>query len=504
MALKIIYRIRSLKIIAFLSFVLTFTLLSCSQNKTPIPSDEAVVAKVGDQAITAKEFRNNYEAGFAHLKTGNDPKETYLNYMINEKLLAFEGYQLGLDETAYVEKNEQRLLNELKVETLLDKEVKSKIKITPEEIRQEINKSKVSFKFRYWVEPTLEKASAVAEDMRKRGYAEVMNDIMNSNPERKITPAIYETDYLTYLEVPDEVLNAIKNLPYGDISEPLELNDKYFIFQVLDIRRSGITENEYKDRASRFEEIIFYRKFQEEAAKYTADLMQPKNVVTKGEAFNLLEHAINEWLKIKPGEKAHFAEQVRNAADDHPAIEALKDKLNSTFFTYENGQLSIDKFLPFFNQSRFLRQLKEKNELRDALNQEVKNAIRDYFFVRQAEKLNLENTPKVQKEFKLWRDKWVFDEMLHRLTEDHKEELHYAGIRSKADTYRHQANLLLEQEVESLRKRYPVIINHAVLDTITVIDFKKSHWANIQIFKGGTNRPALPVVDPFWEPPKSN
>ena len=135
------------QIAAILGFVSFTILLSCEQqNKTPTPSNNPVVAKIGNLEITAREFRDNYEVGFAHLKTGPDPKEAYLEYMINEKLLALKGYQLDLDQSRYVKNNERRLLNELMIESQLDREVKSKIKITREVIRDEINKSKVTFK----------------------------------------------------------------------------------------------------------------------------------------------------------------------------------------------------------------------------------------------------------------------------------------------------------------------------------------------------------------------
>jgi hypothetical protein len=36
------------------------------------------------------------------------------------------------------------------------------------------------------------------------------------------------------------------------------------------------------------------------------------------------------------------------------------------------------------------------------------------------------------------------------------------------------------------------------LDTITTIEFQKSRWAGLQVFKRSNNRLAFPVVDPAW------
>ena len=85
-------RISLLKISALMAVSLALLLLSCvKQKEIPELPDEPIVAKIADRAITAKEFRNSYETGFAHLKTGPDPKKAYLEYMINEKLLALKG-----------------------------------------------------------------------------------------------------------------------------------------------------------------------------------------------------------------------------------------------------------------------------------------------------------------------------------------------------------------------------------------------------------------------------
>ncbi|MCB0297407.1 MAG: peptidyl-prolyl cis-trans isomerase, partial [Calditrichaeota bacterium] len=266
---------------------------SCSREK---PDPEArIVARVGDKTITVREFRRNYEAGFAHLKTGPDRKRTYLDYMIKEELLALEGYRRGFDQSESVQNAQAKLLNELMVEALIEREVKSKITVSMDEIKDAINKSKVSFKFRYWPESSREKAQQIAAAMRERGYAEVVDEQLRNNPERQINPQDFETDYKNWMEVSPEVLEAIKDLPYGDISDPVEIDGQYLVFQVLDIRRQGVTTNEYIGKASTFEQMVYYRKLQEAVTRYVSDLMSPKNVVTRGESMKLLANAVLEW-----------------------------------------------------------------------------------------------------------------------------------------------------------------------------------------------------------------
>ena len=66
------------------------------------------------------------------------------------------------------------------------------------------------------------------------------------------------------------------------------------------------------------------------------------------------------------------------------------------------------------------------------------------------------------------------------------------------DAYIQKAKAILYQKVEELRSAHPVFIYQAVLDTITTIEFKKSRWMSLQVFKKSSNRLAFPMVDPAW------
>ena len=504
-----------------LLFLIIFTFCS-KKSDHPAGKEDQILARIGNEVITVDEFSRNYETGFGNLKTGEDRKGTYLNYMINERLLALEGYRLGLDKSERVKTRERRLLNELLIETLLNKEVRSKVKVTPDEIRQEINKAKVSFKFRYWTEDNLQKAEEVVRDMRQRGYAAVVDDLLNRNPEKHINPRKFETRYLTYMEISSELLDAIKDLPVGEISDPVLLHGKYYIFQVLDIRRSAVTENEYKSKASSFEQIIFYRKYQQAIARYVSNLMEPRQVVTRGDAFGLLAKALQEWQEAGEEEGDDFLRAVLKSDSHRPAMKNLKDHLDQVIVAYADGSISLKDFLKEFNPLRLNDKEYDGLNFNARLARVIKLAIRDHFLAEEAKKMGLQEDTAVRKTLARWRNKWVFEETRDYLTrkvnlseeevkryfETHR--MHYklsknanpqlAGFLKKArrDALRDKERQILIEKIEELKKEYPVEINRTILDTLRVIDFRKSRWATFQVFQMGTNRPASPVVDPAW------
>ena len=495
-----------------------FIFLTCGENTN---TKQVIVARVGNRNITVEDFRYNYEFGLPNMKQGPDRKKSYLDFMIKEQILALEGYRLGLNKTERVQKLKKELLDELLVEELFKKEVNNKIKISAEEIKEAITKSKVKWKLRFWSEPNLEYANSVCQAMRQRGYSAVISDILNSNPEVNLKPHEFETDYLTWLDVSPELLKAIKDLPIGEISDPVEINGVYNIFQIADIRREPLTEYEFQSKAESYKKILYYRKLQKKATEFVSSYMTPKNVTTKGDAFRKLSDAFIEWDKNHKDNNDNFSEAIQKMKNKNSALFKLKKSLNQTLVTFEKNNWTIKDFIDRFNFNS-IKKSKEKDNLRNLLNQQIALTVRNYFFINDARKNNLQKSPTVKKQLQDWCDKWVYEEVRRFYTKnlkisDEQAKKYFKKYKdkykirwddnpiysnfanqSKRDVYIQTARSILNHKIDSLKNIYPVVINYAVLDTINVIDFKKSRWASFQILKKSSNRLARPFVDPAW------
>ncbi len=494
--------------------------MSCSEKKD---QDQVVLAKVGKKTITVQDFRYNYEFGLPHLKKGTNSKETYLDFMIREELLACEGYHLGLNRSERIRKLENELMEELLVETLFRKEVDDKITITPEEIKEAIAKSNVKWKLRYWAEPTMDEATRVGLAMREQGYGTVVDDLLRNNPEVKIKPEDFTTDYLNYLDVSPELLDAIKDLPIGNISDPVEMNGAFFIFQIIDIRREPMTEPEFNEKAKSYEKILLSRKADEETKRFVSAIMTPKNVVTKGDAFRKLSNALYEWHRKGRKPTEDFIQAVRSAQEEESALFQLKIELNQPLVTFQNGRWTMNDFLERFQTNSIkLDDFGTIADYRKALNQEIALKIRNYFLIDKARKMKLHKEPLIKKEMQLWVDKWVYQEFRDSCLKDLQIDDEEAGkyfmkykdhyktkwgdepmygqhaAESKRDAYLQSARALLKMKADSLKTIYPVFIDQSVLDTITVIDSRKSKGISVQVFKRGSNRLAHPIVDSVW------
>ncbi len=503
---------------SFIVFFIPFLIFSaCSRNESE--SDPDIVAYVGEREISARDFQLNYEFGFAHLKKTNDRKYSYLKYMINEALLSQEGYRLGLDESERVKNQEKQLLGELLVEELFRKKVDKSIIITDVEIKDAITKATVQWKLRYWVELNSEDAFDVYNSMQVSGYTKVVQKILANNPEENRVLKDLETGYLTWLDIPPELLEKIKDLEIGEISKPIELQGVYLLVQITNITRSGISDYDYQNTYSKFKQILFYRKQKVRAASFVANFMNPKNVITKGDEFRILANALTEW-KQQSSNSNSFLESVEKAGKTEPALLELKNNLEKTFITFDDEDWTVEEFLNRFDPHS-IKPL-DKQLFRKQLKHQIAITIRNYFFMKEAISLGLDRSEVVVNQLKAWRDKWVyeearrfytmnikidnteakkyFDDHLSRYKTKNEKQPEFSELANqvKRDAYIKQAKRLLETKIEQLKKNTLIKINRAVLDTITVSDSDKSRATNVFLFKSNSGRLAFPTIDPAW------
>ncbi|MFZ1280379.1 MAG: hypothetical protein WAR59_06035, partial [Ignavibacteriaceae bacterium] len=146
--------------ILFVSLFLFNTIenLYAEDNKE---SKKNVVAKVNNISIDAEEFKLNYEFGFPHLKVGKtleEKKNSYLNFMINEKIFALEAEQIGLLKSEEFIESLKKIEKGILLQQFVNKEIKEKIDVTFKEASEYLNKSKVSVKIILWPETSFEDA----------------------------------------------------------------------------------------------------------------------------------------------------------------------------------------------------------------------------------------------------------------------------------------------------------------------------------------------------------
>jgi hypothetical protein len=451
--------------------------------------DDVVLARVGERTITVRDFRMNYELGFASLKKGTDAvarKRSYMTAMVNELLLANDGFARGFADAPRVHINDERLMNELLVEALIKAEVVDKTTVADQEIREAINKSKAKFKLRYWGEPTERRALDVRAAMLRIGYMRVADSLRAVHTDIPTDPSLFESDYLNAFDVDPAVLEAVRTLETGGISMPVPMNNGFYVFQVVDIRREGIMEQEYADKYETMKKVLLNTKYDEGIGRYVEGFMIPKNLVTHGEPFWKLCDAVSTWKASGDNEHMTLQDAI-GAHPERPAYAALRTAWHQPLVTYTGGQKTVAEFVGVFWPS--LRDLDSTAtpRTRHLLSQQVALTMRDQLLAVEARRKGLDRSPAVAHERMKWLEKTVYEEV--------RDE---AAAQAPTTSIAAVVRFILQRKAESLKGTYPVTIRFDMLDTLSVTDAPSGPQQNLQIFKLGSKRLAVPVTDGIW------
>jgi hypothetical protein len=451
-------------------------------------SKKNVVAKVNNISIDVEEFRLNYEFGFPNLKVGktlNEKKNSYLNFMINEKMLALEAEQIGLLNSDEFSESMKKIEKGILLQHFVNKEIKEKIDVTFEEASEYLNKSKVSVKLILWPETSFEDARIVKSLLDKNGLEKTVKIISSENPSLKINAEQFETDYLNAADLPDELAEQIKNLPVGVTSEPIKSGDIYYLVNIKDIRRSFITEKEYADKYPSIRKVLFSRKVQDRLSFFVDSLLAPKNIRTDKDQFNSLLTLIRNW-KTENKEKSlsleNYIKQSVFASDSN--INLLNPE--NIIVKFEQGSIRVSEFIDYLSFDLIPEEEILSENFPATLNQVIGISIRDYFLINYANEnnYNLDNDVKV--ELNKWKNKLAYDEYKKYLQADKKlsptELTSIVGI-----------------ETERLRSKYHITIYDEVLNSIEISETEKSSKGFYPVYLSGINRMAQPIVDGGWK-----
>jgi len=449
--------------------LLIFSTLLASNN----PKD--YVARIGNSYISVKEFQLNYEFGFPNLKIGSTKEErinSYLQFFIYEKLFAEESKENNLRDSSSFKYSYDKIKNDLLLQCFIENEIKEKIEISEEEIRDHINKSKTEFQLSIWPEQNLHDALFVKNEIDKYGIDATIKLIKNENPSSYISKQALETDYKEWWEIPSVIFEQIKNLSIGEISNPIKFNDIYYLVIVNDIRRTSITKNEYLDKSNTHKKQLFSEKLESTLINFTDSLLTPKNIRTKKENFKLFADEVYNWMK-SGNRKSESLETFISKNNTE------NDLLESNLVKYNNGVINIAEILNVFRVDQINNDFLDENNKYRYLNEILAISIRDYFILEEAEKKQYEKSEWYKNELRKWNDKincWAYQE-------------HLKDSNSKSS---------IVQEIKKLQKKYSVKINNDLLSQIEINETEKSKNSYYQMYISGTNRLAEPIVDGSW------
>jgi hypothetical protein len=479
-------------------------------------AEEPVVARVGDDVITAREFVQAYEFGFPDLKTGSDPRAAYLNRMIAERLLSIEGYRRGLDREPGVARRIRSMYEELMVEQVFEERVNRGILVTEAEIDSARFRDVVTFRLRFFPAASEGDARRIGEIFRGEGFQAAAAARAAEIPGMPMDDRVFETGYLSPSDVDPVLMERIASLPLGDISAPIPYRGSHLIVQVADVQRSPVTDVASPADQDRFRQVVFQTKARAAARSFIKETLSPSELRLKPQVYRELEASLWDWIRGTGDPGANLEQTI--SADPAPEAERVRTLYDRVIMETADDSWTVRLFLSEYPADRYPLSSSRFEVFRENLYDAFGLLLRDRAFVKMAEEAGHNRRSFLQDDLARWSDKWVYQALVAAIRDSvsvspQELESYFERHRSfwpeestldtvRGDVERRALQAMVGAEilalVHRLRGGIPVEIHPDVLASLDLTDPSGSAAPSVMLFKGHTGRPAFPVVDYRW------
>ena len=466
-------------------FFIGFIMLIISCQKT-VNEPIDYIAKVGDSYILTDELIRSFEFSMLDKRTMTNPLEDHLEFMIAEQLLAIQAYSLNLDTLSYIQNAVKSITEERIIEEVFNIEVLDQIQISEDEIEAELEKSAVQFQLQYLPLTGKQEAERLKQDAEIQGLGNVIAEYRNEMMGNNGIGADYVSSYLDYTSIDPELLNQIQEFPVGTVQGPIEYNGQWILIEVVDIKRSPIAPEDFDSKSESIRKVLYNRKAMERAEQFVTGVMEPKQLSTRREPFNVLNKAFFEWY-----------------GDEIPSYDLLNGVKNGTMayhkeirqiLSYEliktvDDSWTVQQFLEEFTPARYPLRDDNFTEFTNQFADVIALVYRDHILLNLAQKNNLANKSEVERDIKLWEQKWLYQHLRNTIYKT-SNDLESVTIEQRKNT--------LWESIDSLKLVHKVTINDQRLDEISA-SLDLTNTTQIQLFKQNSNRMAFPMLDPNWK-----
>ena len=502
--------------IILLSFLIASIITSYplqEKHKSKLPSksiDERVVASVGKLKITADELKKGYDFGPAFYKREKKSKDIYLKFLINEKLLAQDGYNRRVDTVKQVVDMFKVFHDDLITDELYNDEIFSKIKAENKEIDSVITQKQLELSIKWIYTQNKEEAISCSVSLHKGASFDSLfirqssdSSVINN---RKLITSLF--DLKKNNPVMAKILDTLKA---GNVSLPIHAFDGWYLIKLEDISRNIITtESDENELRSESIEAVKMTKMNRLSDQYIYKLMSSEKPVIRKNEFSILRSFIgNHLLPKSKFENWHLAEKMDSAL----SVLSIKDKEKIPLLTVvdlKNSTVTLADVLNWFwTRDQYIK-FNENDLLKYSVSfeQMIWRMVRDKVLVAEADKRNISGMQSVKNQERWWRDKIVYSYVRNELANEvsiNNNEL--PSAKNDADQLRNSDKLSFElskkilYKINMLKQKISININSDVLNSINVTEENDPKAIELYIVKKGglIPRTPFPAIDNDWK-----
>jgi hypothetical protein len=429
--------------------------------------------------------------------------------MINEKLLALDGYSRGVDKNDDVESILKDFENDIATEEMFKVDILSKIGISDGEIDTVITQKQLELDIRWLYAET-------GGELNKFTDALASGISFDSLYLLQFKDSIYLDDRSMKInrfqlgKKNPELAAIIDTLPVGQVTEPIKASDGWYIFFLDNIMQNVIlTESELMRLQQESINALKKKKMDQLSDEYVNQLLLENNPVIKRQSFNVLRSFIGIYILTK--ELYNDWELSGKLDEALKELNVTKDNVGQSVLVVMNERnVTLNDFLNWFrNRSQYIKFNKTNlQSFSSSVESLIWRMVRDKLLTGQAYERSFQQTESVKKQSKWWKDKIVYSVVKKDIVESvelKEEEVRYNSVDS-LDVKSNEEKIITEiirrllLKINELKMEYDININEDVLEKINVSEENNPKVIDFYTVKKGglIPRTPYPTIDFEW------
>ncbi|MDR3609335.1 MAG: hypothetical protein P4L27_02095 [Ignavibacteriaceae bacterium] len=471
-------------------------------NDADSSNGELILAEAGNKEITVREFIYGYEFGPAFPKRVKNSKEVYLNYLINEKLLAGEGYSRHLDTVSIVKENLYGLETDMATEEMFKDQIMKQVKISDKEISEAVNKKLVSVELKWLFAPNRDSLNFYLNNINKGVKfdslfnAQLINSVFADQRS-------WKTDLFNMEQKSSMIAGVVKNQKAGAISSPVEGPDGWYIFKIVNVWKEVLpNESEIAKLKEDSQRVLEKDKMDSLSDNYIKHIFVDLDPQIDGKVFYILRLYLAKYkVSQEKFSEWNLEEKLINALS---ALDSVKQDLNSLkLVNMKNGSYSIKDFIDWLRYRDRLLKFNDSdfNGFSGSVESFVWRMVRDNSLTKIAFEKGYQNKMEIQEKLGWWKDKIMYalirDNIINSVPlKDKKESFKYEN-----DPLSDDANKKLLHTILALKQKNKISINKDLLNEIKVENENDPRAIEVYTVKkdGIFPHPAYPSIDLLWQ-----
>ena len=388
------------------SFLLFSFYIALATNTFP-QDDQSVVAKIGKDQISAKDFKLRIELSpyISANKTidqhsDQEFKNDFLYSLIAEKLWAKDAEALGFissDKYKFYFKS----LEELFVrDALFRREVDDKVKLSAIDVNNGIQKSQFKLVTQVISTKDSNKIYSFFDQIRK---SKNFDSSLANFPEFDTS----DVDVTLGSLKDEEIEDSLYSLELNQFTSPIKSEIGWLIFK---LKNKIFTPIDLSDKVTidRMKKAVRERRIEIRYHEYMKELLAGTKIDISPEPFLFVFRSLWDIIKEKPGDTDIIKVYSVNEFDFASIIKSSsEEELIRPLFSLEKNNISVKDFLGDLSFNGFSVPSQDSALVFQKLEKRAKQFVENQIIAKEGYKRKLNLAPDVVKDLSLWRQKYL-------------------------------------------------------------------------------------------------